>query len=382
MPGRTITIFCTTVAEGDWAALHGVSGAQVVQVTTSGLARDALAAVSRGPVLCVVGSDREAGNALRLGVDEVLRSGEVTPESLGAAISRAISRASVRELPEYRHALLDQDEEAAFAELGAAFGERLETPLTMASADCAAVAEAMNCLMEVDDQFVAWTALVAPSQQLRNLVARRLNAPPAPELRGVLRRLRASIGRAESLVRLLRDLTKSAHAEGDVSVSSLLADVADLMRPIIGPWAEINVSATPDCFVTASRTTVIVVVGVLLSSALDSIRAASRRTGQIDVRVFHEEDAVVLEVSDNGREIPTDLRSDLLAPQFGDASARRRGVAGLRDRVRRAGGDLLVDSSPKGSTVRVFLPSGRAADEVAPALGARPRRLLGDGVES
>jgi signal transduction histidine kinase len=359
-------IFWTDAVESDRASLEearNLYGAQVVHLTADALARHALGAISRGPVVCVVVSDKEAGHALGLGVDEVLRVGEVTREALASAISRASARAAVRASPEYRHALLDQDEEAAFAQLGAAFGERLETPLALASVDCAAVAEAMNCLIEVDDQFFAWTALVAPSEQLRNLVARRLTAPTAPELRGVLKRLRASIVRAESLVHLLRDLTKSGDSGSTVAVSPLLADIVDVMRPVISPWAEISVQADPDCIAAASRTTLVVVVGVLLSSALDSIRAASRGKGSVVVRVFDEEDAVIIEVRDDGREIPSDLRPDVLEAQFGTLT-HRRGIPGLRDRVRRAGGEVLVDSGSTGSMVRVFLPSARIGDGI------------------
>ena len=157
----------------------------------------------------------------------------------------------MRASPEYRHALFDQDEEAAFATLGAALGERLETPLAMASVDCAAVIDAMNCLIEVDDQFVAWTALVAPSEYLRSLIARRLSAPTAPELKGVLKRLRASIGRAESLVRLLRDLTRPSDAGDRIAVGALLEDIVDVMREVTSPWAEIAVQAEPECFIVA-----------------------------------------------------------------------------------------------------------------------------------
>jgi signal transduction histidine kinase len=53
-------------------------------------------------------------------------------------------------------------------------------------------------------------------------------------------------------------------------------------------------------------------------------------------------------------------------------------LPGLRERVRRAGGDLLVDSHPGESTVRVFLPSQRSAATAreiatvtAPELSAR-----------
>jgi signal transduction histidine kinase len=283
---------------------------------------------------------------------------------MAEAVTRARARAAVRASREYRHALLDEDDETALAVLGGALGERLEMPLAMASLDCASVADAMNCLIELDDQFFAWTALVAPSEQLRSLIARRLTAPPAPELKGVLRRLRASIGRAESLVRLLRELTDPKSSRGPLFVATLLADIVDVMRPVIEPSVEISVEAAPDCVTTASRTTLVVVVGALLSNALDGIRAASRGKGKISLHVFEAEDAIVVEVRDDGREIPADLRPDLMERQLGGA-APRRGLPGLRDRVRRAGGDLLVDSGPAGNSIRVFLPSGRVPEAIA-----------------
>jgi signal transduction histidine kinase len=362
------TIFWTGGTEADRASLEEAKeryGAQVVRVNASVLAKLTLAAVARGPVVCIVEADREAGLALGLGVDEVLRAGEVTTATLAGAIDRARARAAVRASAEYRHALLDQDEEAAFAVLGAALGERLETPLALASVDCAAITDAMNCLVEVDNEFVAWTALVAPSDQLRHLIARRMTAPTAPELKGVLRRLRASIGRAESLVRLLRELNRAGVSGSPATVAPLLADIVDVMRPIIGAWAEVTVQADAVCVAAASRTTLVVAAGVLLANALDSIRAASRGQGTIVVRAFEEEDAVIIEVRDDGQQIASDLRPDLLEPHFSDSPSARRGLPGLRDRLRRAGGDLLVDSDATGSVVRAFLPSARVHDGVA-----------------
>ena len=141
------------------------------------------------------------------------------------------------------------------------------------------------------------------------------------------------------------------------------------MRPVIEPSVEISVEAASECVTTASRTTLVVIVGALLSNALDGIRASARGKGKISLHVFEAEEAIVVEVRDDGREIPTDLRPDLLERQFGTGAARR-GLPGLRDRVRRAGGDLLVDSGPSGNAIRVFLPSGRVHDAVAVAAEA------------
>ena len=220
-----LTIFWTALADADRSVLEEAArahDAHVVRVNPELLARHSLAAVARGPVICVVGTDREAGHALSLGIDEILRAGEVTAGAMAEAVARARARAAVRASREYRHALLDEDDETALAVLGGALGERLEMPLAMASLDCASVADAMNCLIELDDQFFAWTALVAPSEQLRSLIARRLTAPPAPELKGVLRRLRASIGQG----RVPRPAPSRAHGSQEFARSALRRDAA------------------------------------------------------------------------------------------------------------------------------------------------------------
>ncbi len=371
------TIFWMTVNEADRPALEDARsayGAKVVRMKVSRSSGGTCWPPSReaGPPSASWAWIAKPEQVLGLGVDEVLRAGEVTREALENAIARANARAAVRASPEYRHALLDQDEETAFAQLGDAFGERLETPLAMASVDCASVTEAINCMIEVDDQFVAWTALVAPSEQLRTLVARRLTGPTAPELRGVLTRLRASIGRAESLVRLLRDLTKSESTARAVDVSQLLAEVVDVMRPMIDPWAEIASPRRPGVRHHGLARATVVVVGTASSWQArwtPSARLHDAR-GNIAVRVFEEEDAVILEIRDDGREIPSDLRPHLPEQHFTDSSVPRRGLLGLRDRVLRAGGDLLVDSQPGGSTVRVFIPSAKLHEAVVAAPAA------------
>jgi signal transduction histidine kinase len=350
------TIFHTTITETDRLCLERVAptyGAQLVRVHSASLAKHALAAAARGAVLFIAHNDREAGQALSFGIDETLRAGEITVELLSSAIERAQTRAIARSSPEYLQALLDQDDDVAFATLGATLCERLENPLTLAAADCAAITQALNCLVDIDDQFVAWTALVAPPEQLRNLVARRLTVPTSPELKEVLKRLRVSIGRAESLVRLMRNLTGPTDVKDRVTVGPLLMDVADVMRQLISPWADVSIHADATCVAATSRTTLVVIFGTLLARAIDSIRMTGRGKGTIEVRVFEEEAAVIIEIRDDGREILSDLRPKLLD----DPPSSRASLLGIRDRARRAGGDLLVDSDGSGTTVRVFLPS-------------------------
>jgi two-component system cell cycle sensor histidine kinase/response regulator CckA len=69
----------------------------------------------------------------------------------------------------------------------------------------------------------------------------------------------------------------------------------------------------------------------------------------------------VLEVSDTGEGIPTELQARLFEPSVGVESNRRPGMARLWRLAYDAGGCVDVRSLPgKGSTFRVTLPAARA----------------------
>lgn len=94
-------------------------------------------------------------------------------------------------------------------------------------------------------------------------------------------------------------------------------------------------------------------IGNLLANA----REAAGEQGWIDVRLFRREGRAVIEIRDTGPGIAADLAAAGLFRPF--ASGRRGGTGlglfGVRDAVRRTGGQIEVERGD-GTTVRVILP--------------------------
>src|SRR5215831_1388866 len=94
-----LTLAWTSLASGERDLLEQrarAMGASVMQVDTATLAASVLPLIARGALIIVVATDREASVALALGVDEVMRCGEITGASLDQAIASANARAAGR----------------------------------------------------------------------------------------------------------------------------------------------------------------------------------------------------------------------------------------------------------------------------------------------
>jgi signal transduction histidine kinase len=103
------------------------------------------------------------------------------------------------------------------------------------------------------------------------------------------------------------------------------------------------------------------VLGNLLSNALKF----TPEHGQIRVRATHLENALVIEVTDNGPGIAADKLTSIFERYYQVSDEARRKGAGLglsiaRDVVRAHGGTIHVDSEPgHGTTFRVMIPSSQ-----------------------
>ncbi len=374
----SLTIFWTSLERGDVAALEEAvreRDAALVHSPLATLQLRAHPALARGAVIAVAGTDREASAALAAGVDEVLRAGEVTTASLAAAIGRAEARASSR-TRRLHYALLEEDDDVAFALLGAALGRELAEPLSRASVDCERLARGLGSVLEVSDDFVAWSSAVSAAppkdEEVRRLAARRLAAPTSKELRDTVERLHGAVRSAQSTVDALRSLARGA--DSTVSASSILEDVVRVLREDLSPVTELSVDVEGACEVAVPRTTFVFIAVALVAHALDSIRAEGRERGQLVIRGYEAEEAVILEFADNGGQIPADLRPDMTEPLFRDPHGARGGLPGIRDRVRRFGGDLIVDSGEGGTNIRVILPTAATFETRPGPVGGSPFR--------
>jgi hypothetical protein len=354
-----LTIFrCVVLASDDeiLASAEREYDARVETIPLDRLRVHALAALARGPVLLVALDDRMATAGLACGVDEVLRAGEITPASLRAAVERASIRARARASPEFRRALLAEDEEIAFAMLASSIRENLQEPLAMASFDCDLLWGSLPPVLAIGDEFARWAMLSIPTEELRRLVARRTAAPSANDLHDMVERLRSSLARARGVIAVLRELAVDG-AGPSTDCGQLARDVVALLESEAAGVARMRAEAADRCFTPVARSAIVVLLVSLIARALSALRGAGRSDGRIDVSVFEAEGAIVLEVRDDGPLTRADLRPDVLEGMLFDGGAARVGLPALRDRVRRWGGDLLIDTDPSGTMVRVIVPA-------------------------
>src|SRR5579862_1617356 len=128
----SLTIFWIDVTDSDAAVLERAVrdyGASLAHVGMDLLSAQTFAALAVGPVIFVARTPKEASRALGMGVDEVVRYGELSDESLAATVGRARARATARNSQEMRRGLFQDDDELSLAALAAAFGRQLGQPL-------------------------------------------------------------------------------------------------------------------------------------------------------------------------------------------------------------------------------------------------------------
>lgn len=121
------------------------------------------------------------------------------------------------------------------------------------------------------------------------------------------------------------------------------------------PKAEIRVHADPAL--------VHVVIGNLITNALEAIEAAGVSSPEVVVTITEEDGAVRVAVADNGPGVPASFRPRLFEPfSTSKPSGVGIGLALSRNIARAHGGDLiLLDPSTSGATFVLHLPRKRQA---------------------
>jgi signal transduction histidine kinase len=355
----TLTIFRGAVVESDDDGLRYAEdefGASVETIKIAALRSRVIASLATGAVVLVALDDRMATLGLGAGVDEILRAGQVTRENVTNAVERANVRSIARSSPEFRRALFDQ--EASLAFLLAAFSDQLREPLAAAAFELEILNSSLPAVFDAGDELATWAALSAPIDEVRRLVGRRLAAPSSSALGVNLRRLALSLTRARHVSAILDDLVSSSDTTGVVDCGRLVTDLCDVLKRDVATTAALQVETEPLCKTTLPKGFVALLVVSLIVRSLSAIRSASRTVGEIKVSLHEEEGAIVLEVADNGAMARADLRPDVLEGSLLDSgTGGRTGLAGVRDRLRQWGGELLVDTHDDGTVVRAMLPA-------------------------
>ena len=357
-----MTILWVELAEGEKESLEQASvSAQATAfcVARDRLAQEVFAAAALGGVVVVARAPREASAALGMGADEVIRAGEISTRNVLDAIERARARAAARLSREVHRAAHD-DMEPALSELVAGLEQQLSGRLDQAALDMELLATALPALLQMGDELVATAAARPSSEELKMLAARRLTLPHSAKLREALSQIRESLQGAEGTSLVMRGLASSAGP-----VDRIVAETIDLLRPKLPEGIEVNLQHGPPCHVEhVPALTVALAVATLLARATEALRESGVGRAIIHVRVVEHDEAVVLEVEDQAGGMDGDLRPSLFEAYLTTAPSPRTRLVRMRERIRRCGGDSVVDSDGASTIVRVFFP--RSGLELTP----------------
>jgi signal transduction histidine kinase len=322
--------------------------------------------ITREGVVAIITDPEDADRALALGVDEVLRADRADAD-LAAAVSRARLRAAARASREVR--LLEEISRAdgeALELLVAAMAHELRTPLAVASLNSELLREALGAVGGVADEVAQWAAMSAPppTEELRRILAKRFAAPPTPELDATANDIATALRRANQVIKKMSALAVEVPGE-QCDLSASLCKVEALMRGLLERSATFVVDVPPcPLRIALSRAQLVQTIAALLSNAYQACAEAGGGERRIELRLIAHEWMAVIEVFDNGSGMPAEVRRRAQLPFF---TTRRPGALGLgltiaAARVRRAGGDMLIESEVGvGTRVRVFFPSVAAS---------------------
>jgi C4-dicarboxylate-specific signal transduction histidine kinase len=240
---------------------------------------------------------------------------------IGRARARAHWRAANRDV--------ESSELAGLAFMSAAIGHEIRNPLAAAMINCTTLASLVG---PVDAESDLHGALSDLNEALRSIahVVSQMVALTDPGETGVC-----------DMSRTLVELTTYVHKEIELA--------ADF---------EAEIPSEP-CPVALSRTRAVEVVASLLNNAMFAVERVTHRRCRITLRLTMESEMIVVDVTDNGIGMTPEVRRQALQPFF---TTRRPGSLGMglafaAMHVRRAGGEILIDSEAgEGTSVRVFLP--------------------------
>jgi signal transduction histidine kinase len=320
-------------------------------------------------VVAVVDGDRHAHRALALGVDEVVRVNEASVSNLSAAVERARLRAIGREA---RPASPEEDPRAMEL-LAASVSSRLANPLALASVNIEILQAAMGPVAGLADAYARSAASRQdglPEGEAQRVVALRASAPTTPALHAIVRDLQLALREASSAVAHVYTLVATPGVDDGSDLAITIGGVAQLVRPVIERVANFHVELPRAGVVPVamSRSAVVQSLSALLTNAVHAVRDRRER-GTLEIRVGLRASIALVEVIDDGIGMSPSVLArveDSLSGARGTATST--GLATAADHVRRAGGELVIESEQGvGTTARMFLPLVVQANPVDPS---------------
>ncbi len=331
-------------------------------------------AMAHGGVVAAVPDASIAEQALSLGVDETMMHG-AAPREIERACDNARLRASARAQRDGRLAdELSRADGEALEILGAAVAHELKTPLAVASLNSDILRELIAPVTEVADRAAEWAAsgIEVTPQARATLAAIRATAPPTCEINASAQDLCTALRRATQVVRRMSALTSDEPMQS-CDLAEVLSKVESIMRGLLERSAEFVVTLPSEpCLVAFPRWQLMQTMAALLANAHDATSTRAREQGiacRIELTLTLQSAVALVEVNDTGVGMSPDVRARALHPFF---TTRRPGALGLgltiaAGRVRRAGGELLLESAlGEGTRVRLFLPKSATGSSRPP----------------
>jgi hypothetical protein len=328
---------------------------------------------SRGAVIALVANDNEAGRALRAGADSVLRMGEATSEMIAQAMQTASEMASKRQSAS---ALGDVDlEPTAFSLLMRALCRQVADSLTSAWSHYESISQHLRDVRDLQTKLEEWAALAAPAQEFRQLHG-RASLLFTEDVGLMLETASGSLHRAETILESAQILSGPKSAT-HVDVNLILEELVELLRGEVTTRADLRFRGGAPFGVRLPVTFLVCLVTTIIAGILDDLRVAAQWNGRIELRASSSDGIVVIEIHDNGPPLAEDLDS------FAIGSATRGGqLARVRERIRSAGGEMLVESAETGTITRVYLCAEEARSLSSSGWERRPTVELARSTKS
>ncbi|HEX3951374.1 MAG TPA: ATP-binding protein [Steroidobacteraceae bacterium] len=168
-----------------------------------------------------------------------------------------------------------------------------------------------------------------------------------------------TVGSLKQLDKLVNDMLAFAHggaAREPVSVSALLEQVAQWLRPALGDDIRLTIrTQAPDLMVRANAPSL---VSAVLNLATNALQAAA---GALDLELLARRAAsgrAQILVSDNGPGVPAQIRERIFEPFF-TTRARGNGIglSIVKSVIEAHGGNVCLAESARGATFVIELPA-------------------------
>jgi signal transduction histidine kinase len=247
------------------------------------------------------------------------------------------------ELRESQARMLIAENASSMAQLAAALSHEMNNP--------------MGALLSGVDTLLLLTSKQATCSQQEQARLVLLQADIRRSIQQSAERLKALVNRIQRFTNLDQAEVQSAN------VNELLADVAALLQPQLSKTVKIQLDLKPVPPVVCRPQQMSAVFNNLVTNA---VRALNNGDGLVTITTRPQEQAVEVEIRDNGRGLDPKELSGIFDPGFRVSGSRMAaanwGMFTSRQIIREHGGDIRIASGAgAGTVVTVSLPAAAAA---------------------